>query len=148
MTSNAGAKEMARSAIGFGDRSKDTQSKGKEAIDKLLNPEFRNRLDAIISFEPLTAQIVEKVVDKFIRELELQLRQKKVSISLSPDAGRWLAQKGYDSVYGARPLARLIQTEIKDVLSEEVLFGKLSKGGKVTIDLAQDRLSFTFGTRD
>jgi len=147
MTSNAGAKDMAKSSIGFGDRSKDTQSKGKEAIDKLFSPEFRNRLDAIISFAHLTPQIMERVVDKFIKELERQLSRKKVSVSLSPDARHWLAQKGYDSIYGARPLARLIQTEIKDTLSEEVLFGKLSKGGMVSISLAEDRLTFTYLVR-
>ncbi len=144
MTSNAGAKDMAKSSIGFGDRSKDTHSKGKEAIDKLFSPEFRNRLDAIISFAHLTPQIMERVVDKFIKELERQLSQKKVSISLSPDARHWLAQKGHDSIYGARPLARLIQTEIKDVLSEEVLFGKLSKGGTVSIGLTEERLTFNY----
>ncbi len=144
MTSNAGAKDMAKSSIGFGDRSKDTQSKSKEAIDKLFSPEFRNRLDAIISFAHLTPQIMERVVDKFVKELERQLSRKKVSVSLSPEARHWLAQKGHDSIYGARPLARLIQTEIKDVLSEEVLFGKLSKGGSVSIGLAGDRLTFTY----
>ncbi|MGD0281652.1 MAG: ATP-dependent Clp protease ATP-binding subunit ClpA [Dissulfurispiraceae bacterium] len=144
MTSNAGAKDLAKSVIGFGDRSKDTHSKGKEAIDRLFSPEFRNRLDAIISFAPLTPSIMESVVDKFIKELELQLSRKKVSISLSPEARHWLAQKGHDSIYGARPLTRLIQTEIKDALSEEVLFGKLSKGGSVSIGLAEDCLTFNY----
>ncbi len=87
---------------------------------------------------------MERVVDKFIKELERQLSRKKVSISLSPDARHWLAQKGHDSIYGARPLARLIQTEIKDILSEEVLFGKLSRGGTVSIGLAEDRLTFNY----
>ena len=144
MTSNAGAKDMAKSSIGFGDRSKDTQSKSKEAIDKLFSPEFRNRLDAIISFAHLTPQIMERVVDKFMKELEHQLSRKKVSITLSPDARHWLAQKGHDRIYGARPLSRLIQTEIKDILSEEVLFGKLNKGGTVNIGLDEDRLTFTY----
>ncbi len=144
MTSNAGAKDMAKSSIGFGDRSKDTQSKSKEAIDKLFSPEFRNRLDAIISFAHLTPQIMERVVDKFMKELENQLSRKKVSITLSPDARHWLAQKGHDRIYGARPLSRLIQTEIKDILSEEVLFGKLNKGGTVSIGLDEDRLTFTY----
>lgn len=143
MTSNAGAQDLSKSVIGFGDRSKDTQMKGKEAVDRLFNPEFRNRLDAIISFAPLTLQIMEKVVDKFIKELESQLSRKKVAISLSVEARQWLARKGYDSVFGARPLARLIQTEIKDALSEEVLFGGLSKGGTVNIGLDQDRLQMT-----
>ncbi|HXW68366.1 MAG TPA: AAA family ATPase, partial [Dissulfurispiraceae bacterium] len=144
MTSNAGAKDMAKRSIGFGDRTKETQSKSKEAIEKLFSPEFRNRLDAIISFVQLTPQIMERVVDKFIKELEHQISRKKVSVSLSPEARLWLAQKGYDSIYGARPLARLIQTEIKDILSEEVLFGKLSKGGAVSIGVAEDRLTFTY----
>ncbi|MBF0560303.1 MAG: AAA family ATPase, partial [Nitrospirae bacterium] len=144
MTSNAGAKDMAKNVIGFGDRSKEAHSGGKEAIDRLFSPEFRNRLDAIVNFAPLTARIVERVVDKFIKELERQLIGKKVKISVSSDARQWLAEKGHDSIYGARPLARLIQTELKDVLSEEVLFGKLSNGGSVNIGLDQGRLSFDY----
>ena len=144
MTSNAGAREMAKSVIGFGDSGKDVHSRGKEAIDRLFNPEFRNRLDAIVNFAPLTAAVVERVVDKFIKELERQLSGRKITISVSSDARHWLAEKGYDRIYGARPLGRLIQAEIKDVLSEEVLFGKLRKGGTAAIDLVQDGLSFNY----
>ncbi len=144
MTSNAGAKDMTKNVIGFGDRDRDTRSKSNDAINRLFSPEFRNRLDATITFEHLTPDIMKQVVDKFIAELQQQLGRKQVSITLSAEARSWLAKKGYDSVYGARPLARLIQTEVKDVLSEEVLFGKLSKGGEVVIDLKDDCLSFTY----
>ncbi|MBI4684214.1 MAG: ATP-dependent Clp protease ATP-binding subunit ClpA [Nitrospirae bacterium] len=144
MTSNAGTSEMGRNVLGFGDRTKDTQSKGKDVIQKLFSPEFRNRLDATITFNPLTTEIMKKVVDKFIAELQQQLRQKKVVITLSESARDWLAEQGFDPQYGARPLGRLIQTEIKDLLSEEVLFGRLSKGGNVTIDLEKDKLSFRY----
>jgi ATP-dependent Clp protease ATP-binding subunit ClpA len=120
MTSNAGAKEMDRSVIGFGDRTGDTRAKGKDAINNLFNPEFRNRLDSIITFNPLNPEIMKKVVDKFVAEFQGSLSRKKVRIRLSDDARAWLASKGYDPAFGARPLARLIQTEIKDILSEEV----------------------------
>jgi ATP-dependent Clp protease ATP-binding subunit ClpA len=144
MTSNAGAKEMDKSVIGFGDRGKDTRAKGRDAINTLFSPEFRNRLDTIITFNPLTAEIMKRVVDKFIGEFRNSLGRKKVNVTLSDEARTWLASKGYDPVFGARPLARLIQTEIKDVLSEEVLFGRLRKGGKVSIGLDGEKLSFTY----
>ncbi len=144
MTSNAGTNEMSKSSIGFGDRSKDTRSKSTDAINRLFSAEFRNRLDSIITFNSLTPEIMKKVVDKFINELQQQLTQKKVAIILSNNARNWLAEHGYDLQYGARPLGRLIQTEIKDVLSEEVLFGKLFKGGKVYIDLNKDNLTFEY----
>ena len=144
MTSNAGAKEMDRTVIGFGDRTGDTRAKGKDAINNLFNPEFRNRLDSIITFNPLNPEIMKKVVDKFVAEFQSSLSRKKVRIRLSDDARAWLASKGYDPAFGARPLARLIQTEIKDILSEEVLFGRLRKGGKVSVTLAEDKLSFAY----
>jgi len=144
MTSNAGAKEMDKNVIGFGDRANDTRSKGADAIKNLFSPEFRNRLDSIITFNPLNPEIMKKVVDKFVSEFQRSLSKKKVRISLSDDARTWLASKGYEPAFGARPLARLIQTEIKDVLSEEVLFGRLRKGGKVSITLAEDKLSFAY----
>jgi ATP-dependent Clp protease ATP-binding subunit ClpA len=146
MTSNAGAKDMDKGVIGFGDRGRDTGAKSKEAIDRLFNPEFRNRLDAIIPFAPLTAEIMKKVVGKFITELSGQLKQKKVGLELSDGAVHWLASKGYDPVYGARPLARIIQTTIKDVLSEEMLFGRLKKGGNVSINLKGEGLNFEYST--
>ena len=144
MTSNAGAKEMDKSVIGFGDRGGDAAAKGRDAINSLFNPEFRNRLDSIITFNQLTPEIMEKVVDKFITEFQRSLRRKKVRITLSDEARTWLASKGFDPVYGARPLARLIQSEIKDVMSEEVLFGRLKKGGKVLIGMDKDNLSFAY----
>ncbi len=144
MTSNAGAKDMVREVIGFGDRSGDAQSKGKDAITRLFSPEFRNRLDGIITFNSLTQGIMRRVVIKFIDELRGQLAEKNVRITLSEDATDWLASKGYDTMYGARPLARLIQTEIKDVLSDEVLFGRLKKGGNVSIGLKEEKLTFEY----
>ncbi|HEX8949232.1 MAG TPA: ATP-dependent Clp protease ATP-binding subunit ClpA, partial [Dissulfurispiraceae bacterium] len=144
MTSNAGAKEMDRGAIGFGDRAKDTQAKSGDAITKLFNPEFRNRLDAIITFNPLNTDIMKKVVDKFIEELRHQLIRKRVKIVLSEEARAWLADRGFDPRYGARPLGRLMQAEIKDVLSEEVLFGKLKKGGTARIGLKEGLLEFDY----
>ncbi|MGO9378599.1 MAG: ATP-dependent Clp protease ATP-binding subunit ClpA [Dissulfurispiraceae bacterium] len=144
MTSNAGAKDMDKGSIGFGDRDRDTQAKSRDAITKLFNPEFRNRLDAIITFNPLNPVIMKKVVDKFIEELRHQLLRKKVKVVLSDEARDWLAEKGYDPRYGARPLSRLVQTEIKDALSEEVLFGKLKKGGTVRIDLKEGHLDFSY----
>ncbi|MBI5641500.1 MAG: ATP-dependent Clp protease ATP-binding subunit ClpA [Nitrospirae bacterium] len=144
MTSNAGAKDMDKNVIGFGDRSGDTRSKGRDAVNRLFNPEFRNRLDEIITFSSLTPEIMKKVVDKFVADLGLQLKQKKIRLTISQDARASLASKGYDPVFGARPLARIIQTEIKDQLSEEVLFGRLKKGGTISIGLRGDQLTFDF----
>ncbi|MBZ0157675.1 MAG: ATP-dependent Clp protease ATP-binding subunit ClpA [Alphaproteobacteria bacterium] len=144
MTSNAGAKDMSRSVVGFGDRSKDAQAKGKDAVTRLFNPEFRNRLDGIIAFNPITPDIMRRIVDKFINELQGQLGRKKVKIVLSDTAAEWLAEKGYDPLFGARPLARIIQEKIKDVLSEEVLFGKLKRGGRASIGREQNALTFDY----
>lgn len=141
MTTNAGAREMSERTIGFlGD------SKGKEqkAIKNLFSPEFRNRLDATISFASLDIGTVEKVVDKMVGELQQQLAGKKVEISLSPAARSWLAKEGYDPAFGARPLRRLIMKEIGDVLTEEILFGSLTKGGKVKIGRKNDKTIFTY----
>ncbi|MBI5739643.1 MAG: ATP-dependent Clp protease ATP-binding subunit ClpA [Nitrospirae bacterium] len=144
MTSNAGTTEMNRGVIGFGDRAKDTRSKGLDAINRLFSAEFRNRLDAIITFNSLTPEIMVKVVEKFINELRLQLVGKKVEITVSDAARKRLAERGYDPQLGARPLGRLIQKEIRDVLSEEILFGKLIKGGKVFIDVADGKFNFEY----
>lgn len=144
MTSNAGAKEMDKSTIGFGDRKGDARSKGGEAIKKLFNPEFRNRLDAIVTFNPLTSAVMKKVVDKFLKDLAKPLGGKKVKMDVTDAVRNWLAEKGYDDKFGARPLARLIQTQIKDALSEELLFGRLKKGGSVTIDLKGGQLEFKY----
>lgn len=144
MTSNAGAKDMSRQSYGFGERSGDSEAKGRDAITNLFSPEFRNRLDSTIFFNPLTPEIMKKVVDKYIAEFQQTLRKKKITLSLSDDARSWLAEKGYDAAFGARPLARLIQTEIKDVLSDELLFGKLKKGGEVFIDRKEGLLNFSY----
>jgi ATP-dependent Clp protease ATP-binding subunit ClpA len=146
MTSNAGSSEMSKSSIGFGDRSGDTLSKGEEAIKKLFSAEFRNRLDATITFRPLNAGIMKMVVDKFLNELRSQLKQRKVRIEVTDAVLGWLAEKGFDPAFGARPLGRLIQTEIRDRLSEELLFGKLTRGGTVHIDLADGGLKFRFSS--
>ncbi len=144
MTSNAGAQDMDRDVIGFGNRSSDVHSKGKEAVMKLFSPEFRNRLDAIITFKALTPETMKKVVDKFVSEMEKQLRGKKIGLTISEAARDWLAEKGYDPRYGARPLGRVIQEEIKDLLSDEILFGRLERGGRVHIDLKDGRLRFEY----
>jgi ATP-dependent Clp protease ATP-binding subunit ClpA len=121
MTSNAGAREMSSQSIGFGSISYDAESKGKRAIEAFFSPEFRNRLDGIITFNALSVEIMEQVVDKFIKELNTQLAAKKVTLAISSLMRRWLAVKGHDPRFGARPLARVIQKEIKDTLSEEIL---------------------------
>jgi ATP-dependent Clp protease ATP-binding subunit ClpA len=130
MTSNAGAREMTTQSIGFaGGRVGD----GHEAVEKIFSPEFRNRLDEVVFFQNLQPEVMGRVVDKFVRQLEDQLKEKKISITLSPAARDLLAEKGYDVDFGARPLARVIQRELKDPLTEEVLFGRLEKGGKVRV---------------
>jgi len=144
MTSNAGAREMSTMTIGFGDPKNDLKGKGKKAIENLFSPEFRNRLDGIVHFNALSLDIVERIVDKFLDELNDPLRSRKVTVAISPEVRRHLAEKGYDPTYGARPLARVLQTEIKDVLAEEILFGKLQKGGAVHVRLKEGALEFTF----
>ena len=145
MTSNVGTREMSVQTIGFGESEFDDASKGKKAVERFFNPEFRNRLDGIIHFNSLTPEIMEKVVDKFMAEINGQLAAKKVFLTISSGARTWLAKKGYDPQYGARPLSRLLQTEIKDILSEQILFGRLEKGGRVNVDVKDDRLSFVYG---
>ncbi len=144
MTSNAGAREMSAKAIGFGESTHHARDRGKKAIENLFNPEFRNRLDGIIYFNPLDMNIMKLIVDKFIRELNSQLAARKVFLTLSDKARTWLAKKGYDPAYGARPLTRIIQTEIKDILSDKILFGELEKGGEVAVGLHHDQLTFKF----
>ncbi len=142
MTTNAGAREMSRASIGF----VSSQHKGedKAAVNKLFSPEFRNRLDSIISFGSLDTSTMEMVVDKLMLELKTQLADKKVSVVLSDAARNWLARKGYDPAYGARPLRRLIMSEIGDVLTDEILFGKLTQGGQASIDTEGDKLTFVY----
>ena len=141
MTTNAGAREMSERSIGFlGDAS----GKEKKALKNLFSPEFRNRLDSTITFDTLEPKTVEKVVDKMIRELQEQLSEKKVIISLTPAAKKYLARHGYEPAYGARPLRRLIMKEIGDILTEEILFGKLHKGGEVRIGRKNKAMTFRF----
>jgi ATP-dependent Clp protease ATP-binding subunit ClpA len=142
MTTNAGAREMSGAPLGFGAQS--NAGKGKEAIEKMFSPEFRNRLDAMITFNSLSMEIIERVVDKFIIELDHQLNEKKVFLQLTIKARRWLAERGYDPFFGARPMARLIQNEIKRVLADEILFGRLQNGGKVEVDENEGMLAFTY----
>lgn len=142
MTSNVGARDIEKPVIGFGDRSSDQLKKGKEAIERLFSPEFRNRLDSIITFKPLPEEIVLKVVDKFIKELNEQLSSKNIYVEITEETRKWLAKKGFDIKFGARPLQRVIQKEIKAPLVEEILFGKLKNGGKVSVDIREDRPFF------
>jgi ATP-dependent Clp protease ATP-binding subunit ClpA len=150
MTSNAGSREMSSASIGFqlpGDagasiRGKLSENRAKGAIEKLFSPEFRNRLDAIVSFKPLSPAVMESIVEKFVLQLEAQLVERRVAFELDPAARSWLAKKGYDPVYGARPLARVIQAEVRDPLTDEILFGKLEHGGTVRIRLAGEALAF------
>ncbi|MCR2834432.1 ATP-dependent Clp protease ATP-binding subunit ClpA [Parerythrobacter lacustris] len=140
MTTNAGASDMARQGIGFGDVSKEDAQ--DEAVKKMFTPEFRNRLDAIVPFTYLGRETVARVVDKFILQLELQLAEQNVHIQFDSDARSWLAEKGYDKLYGARPMARLIQEKIKQPLAEELLFGKLADGGEVHVGIKDGAPSF------
>jgi ATP-dependent Clp protease ATP-binding subunit ClpA len=146
MTTNAGAAEMARGPVGFGRKiGDDTDSYAdNEAITKMFAPEFRNRLDAIVPFRNLQPETVEKVVDKFVTQLEGQLADKNVTFELSDAARKYLAKIGYDPAMGARPLSRIIQEKIKRPLAEEILFGKLAKGGTVRIGFENDKLEFEF----
>ncbi len=142
MTTNAGATEGSRSSMGF--QSQDHSSDSMQVIGKMFSPEFRNRLDSIIQFQSLNTEILERVVDKFIFELEEQLAEKQVTLNLESGARNWLATHGIDSKMGARPMARLIQDSINKPLAEELLFGKLASGGSVLIYLQDEKLSFKF----
>ena len=140
MTTNAGAADMARSAMGF------TQHKRTgddvEAINRMFAPEFRNRLDAVVPFSHLPTEVIAKVVDKFVMQLEAQLADRNVAIELSDEARAWLIERGYDQAMGARPMARVIQTHIKTPLADEVLFGRLKNGGTVRVVIAGDGAGF------
>ncbi|HEX9932891.1 MAG TPA: ATP-dependent Clp protease ATP-binding subunit ClpA [Allosphingosinicella sp.] len=131
MTTNAGASDMAREAVGFGAMTREGED--EEAIKRMFTPEFRNRLDAIVPFGYLPPEVVSRVVDKFILQLELQLADRNVHIELDDEARKWLVDKGYDKMYGARPMGRLVQEKIKQPLAEELLFGKLIHGGEVKV---------------
>jgi len=156
MTSNAGSRELSAASIGFAEGTRRdselahearwhvAQTRSKAAVERLFSPEFRNRLDAIVTFRPLSQQTMETIVEKFILQLEAQLAERRVVISLEPEARAWLAEKGYDPIYGARPLARVIQTDVRDPLTDEILFGRLENGGTVTIGLKDGALDFDY----
>ena len=141
MTSNVGAREMSSAPIGFGDR---LPGEARQAVEKTFSPEFRNRLDAIISFRSLDEEVMTRVVDKFIRQLQASLQERKVILHLTDGARRDLAQRGYDPVFGARPLGRLIESEIGNILADEILFGRLTGGGKVRISCKAGKLNFSY----
>jgi ATP-dependent Clp protease ATP-binding subunit ClpA len=142
MTTNAGASEMSKNAIGFGRGMKEGED--EEAIKKMFTPEFRNRLDAVIAFDPLSTDVINKVVDKFVAQLEGQLADRNVTIALTDEARAWLAERGYDKLYGARPLGRVIQEHIKKPLADELLFGQLAKGGHVLVKVVDGGLGFEY----
>ena len=149
MTTNAGAREMSARKMGFdasaaiGGKAA-PQDRGKQAIERTFAPEFRNRLDAWISFDSLPSEVIKKVVDKLVGELQAQLVEKKVTMQLSPEARDWLAEHGFDSQFGARPMARLIQTELKKPLADELLFGRLKGGGKVQITVEDGKIALRY----
>ena len=128
-------------------RGRTAAGKAKTAIERVFSPEFRNRLDAIVTFKSLTSAAMETIVEKFILQLESQLSDRHVAITMTPAARTWLATAGYDRVFGARPLARVIQKEVRDVLTDQILFGALEHGGTVTIDLADNHLTFAYESR-
>ena len=143
LTSNAGSREASTGAIGFGDDAAGAaRGRMQAAIERIFSPEFRNRLDAIVTFGELSPAVMETIVEKFILQLETQLAERRVAITLDPEARAWLAAKGYDRKYGARPLARVVQTEVRNPLTDEILFGRLEHGGTVRIGLRDDALTF------
>lgn len=144
MTSNIGAREVEAQKIGFIEIADETKKISNDAVQRLFSPEFRNRLDGIIFFNHLHENVVLMIIDKFINELAKTLEKKKISITISGEARKWCAKKGYDKKYGARPLRRLIESEISDVITEHILFGKLKKGGNIFVDCQNDKLTFKF----
>ena len=142
MTTNTGAQDMSRASMGF--QSQDHSTDATEMIKKTFSPEFRNRLDGIIQFNPLPTEVIKTVVDKFLVELQVQLDIQKVQLEVSDEAREWLLENGYDKNMGARPMQRLIQDTIKTVLAEEILFGKLSKaGGVASVTLEMEKSTLT-----
>jgi ATP-dependent Clp protease ATP-binding subunit ClpA len=140
MTSNAGARDLAKPSIGFSGAKKS----GMPEVERLFSPEFRNRLDEIVSFASLTPEVMGRVVDKFVTQVQARLKERRVELELTEGARALLAEKGYDPDFGARPLARTVQSELEDKLADELLFGRLVRGGKVTADRAGDELVFRF----
>src|SRR5262249_24505579 len=147
LTSNAGSREMSQATIGFSEGAGSGEGKARTAIERVFSPEFRNRLDAIVTFHSLSLDAMETIVEKFILQLEGQLAERHVAITLRPEARAWLATKGYDPKFGARPLARVIQKEVRDRFTDEILFGSLENGGTATIGVADEHLSFSFEPR-
>jgi ATP-dependent Clp protease ATP-binding subunit ClpA len=145
MTSNVGAREMAANAIGFAPEQARTANDNQRAIERVFSPEFRNRLDAVIHFQPLTLALVERVVAKFVQEAEAQVAQRGVRIAVSTAARKLLAKMGYDPRYGARPVARLVQTEISEKLVDAILFGDLRKGGIARVGVRHGAIEVLFG---
>jgi ATP-dependent Clp protease ATP-binding subunit ClpA len=145
MTTNAGAEETSRRSIGFTEQ--DHSSDGMEALKRYFAPEFRNRLDAVVQFGSLSEETIASVVDKFIFELEQQLIEKKVALTVDEDARAWLAEHGYDPQMGARPMTRVIQNHIKKPLANELLFGSLVNGGAVRVFVNEGGLAFDLGDR-
>ena len=158
LTSNAGSREMSAKTIGFAEGTSDAErdearqraaaGKSIAAVERVFSPEFRNRLDAIVTFKNLTPNVMETIVEKFVLQLEAQLAERHVAITLAPEARAWLARRGYDAVYGARPLARVVQKEVRDPLTDEILFGKLEDGGTVTIGEEDGHLTFSYEGRE
>jgi ATP-dependent Clp protease ATP-binding subunit ClpA len=134
---------MSMRRVGFGDQAQPMGSEDK-AVQNVFSPEFRNRLDARVAFNPLDPSVMGSIVDKFIGELDAQLKDRRATIALTEGARQWLAEKGYDRLMGARPLARVIQSEIKKTLSDELLFGKLEHGGEALIDVKDGALVFSY----
>jgi ATP-dependent Clp protease ATP-binding subunit ClpA len=146
MTTNAGAQESARRTMGFSDQDNSTDM--LEIVNRMFAPEFRNRLDAIVPFAPLAKASIQRVVDKFLVELEVQLAGKQVQLHIDDDARAWLGEHGYDVKMGARPMARVIQESIKRPLAEELLFGKLANGGAVHIAVKDGKLDLELEARE
>jgi ATP-dependent Clp protease ATP-binding subunit ClpA len=143
MTTNTGAQDMSRASMGF--QTQDHTSDATEMIKKTFSPEFRNRLDGIIQFNPLPTEVIRTVVDKFLVELQVQLEAQKVQLDVSDEVRNWLLENGYDKNMGARPMQRLIQDSIKTVLAEEILFGKLSKSGGIAyVSLEEGKIEVKF----
>ena len=143
MTTNAGSREMASAQIGFGEGGAAGAAGGRKALERVFSPEFRNRLDATIFFDSLSREVVRRVVDKFLDEIEGQLQERHVHLEVSPTAKEWFAEHGYDKTFGARPMARLIQDKLKVALADELLFGKLEHGGVAAVDLVNGEIAIT-----
>ena len=142
MTTNAGAQEGSRNTMGFAEQDHATDS--MEVVKRVFTPEFRNRLDAVIQFKPLSQEVIRNVVDKFIAQLQGQLDERGVSMEVDAAARDWLAEHGYDEKMGARPMSRVIQEHIKQPLAEEILFGQLAKGGLVKVSTKEDKIVFDY----